>query len=102
VLLGSALAQWSRWRAVGITAVLFGLWHISPTLGTMDDNATTADLTTSTVGTVGVVAGSVLVTGIAGVVFAWLRLRSSSLVAPVLGHLGTNAIALVVAWVVAH
>ncbi len=32
------------------------------------------------------VAGNVAVTGLAGAVFAWLRLRSGSVVAPVLAH----------------
>jgi membrane protease YdiL (CAAX protease family) len=32
--------------------------------------------------------------------FAWLRLRSRSLVAPVLAHIATNGVALVVAWFV--
>jgi len=39
---------------------------------------------------------------VAGGVFAWLQLRSESLLAPVLAHLGTNAIALVVACAVAN
>jgi membrane protease YdiL (CAAX protease family) len=47
-----------------------------------------------------VVLGAVLATFVAGLVFSWLRLRSGSLVAPVLAHLGTNAITFVVAWAV--
>ena len=42
------------------------------------------------------------VTFVAGLVFAWLRLRSRSLVAPVLAHVATNGLALVAAWAVAH
>ena len=38
VLLGSALRLWGPWRASLITSVLFGLWHIAPTLHTMSDN----------------------------------------------------------------
>ena len=38
VLLGSALRLWGPWRASLITSVLFGLWHIVPTLHTMNDN----------------------------------------------------------------
>ena len=47
-------------------------------------------------------AGAVVVTFLAGLVFAWLRLRSRSLVAPVLAHVATNGLALVAAWVLAH
>lgn len=99
LLLGAALGTWSRTVAVAVTSVAFGLWHIAPTLATAADNAAAASLTESTWGTIGVVAANVVATGAAGVVFAWLRLRSASLMAPVLAHLGTNATALITAWV---
>ena len=99
VLLGSALVAWSRRAAVLGTSVVFGLWHITPTLSTMSGNAATDGLTSSTMGTVVVVVANVAATTVAGVVFSLLRLRSSSLLAPVLAHLGTNATALVTAWV---
>lgn len=99
LLLGAALGVWSRTMAVAVTSVAFGLWHIAPTLTTASDNAVAANLTTSMWGTVGVVAANVVATAVAGVVFAWLRLRSASLMAPVLAHLGTNATALITAWV---
>jgi len=44
----------------------------------------------------------VAVTFIAGLVFCWLRLRSGSLIAPVIAHVATNGLALTVAWVVVH
>lgn len=46
--------------------------------------------------------GAVVVTFLAGIGFAVLRLRSRSLVAPVLAHVATNGFALVAAWAVAH
>jgi membrane protease YdiL (CAAX protease family) len=49
-------------------------------------------------GRVLVVLGSVAVTFAAGLIFCWLRLRSRSLVAPVLAHWATNGLALAVAW----
>jgi membrane protease YdiL (CAAX protease family) len=49
-------------------------------------------------GLVLVVAGNVLSTAVAGAVFAWLRLRSGSLLAPALAHLGTNDISFGVGW----
>ena len=39
---------------------------------------------------------------LAGLGFAWLRVRSDSLVAPMLAHWATNSLAFVVAWVRWH
>ena len=39
--------------------------------------------------------GTIAVTTVAGVLFAWLRLRSGSLVAPILAHIATNSFAYV-------
>lgn len=102
VLLGSALRLWGPWRASLITSVLFGLWHIAPTLHTMSDNAAVAGASASLAGQVLVVLGSVAVTFLAGLVFCWLRLRSRSLIAPVMAHVATNGLALTVAWLIAH
>ena len=54
----------------------------------------------STLGTVGVVIGSVAVTTIAGFAFSWLRLRSHSLIAPIVAHWATKSVGLIVAWLV--
>ena len=98
LLLGAGVMAWGKRTALLATSALFGLWHIAPTLSTMSDNAATADTASSTAGTVALVAGSVAVTFVAGMVFGWLRLRSQSLLAPVLAHLATNGVALTVAW----
>jgi len=102
VLLGSALRLWGPWRASLITSALFGLWHIAPTLHTMSDNSVVRGVTASTGGRVLVVLGSVAVTFVAGLVFSWLRLRSRSLIAPVMAHVATNGLALTVAWFAVH
>lgn len=47
-------------------------------------------------------AGNVLATAVAGAVFSWLRIRSGSLLAPALAHLGTNDITYVVGWLFNH
>src|SRR5215469_9805960 len=98
VLLGSALRLWGPWRASLITSVLFGLWHILPTLHTMRDNRVVAVASASIAGQSLVVLGSVAVTFVAGLIFCWLRLRSNSLIAPVMAHVATNGLALAVAW----
>ena len=97
VLLGSAVRLWGPWRGSLVTSVLFGLWHVQPTLDTMGDNQAV-----SGVPPVLVVFGAVAATFAAGLAFAWLRLRSRSLVAPILAHVATNGLALAVAWVVVH
>ena len=102
VLLGSALRLWGPWRASLITSALFGLWHIAPTLHTMSDNAAVAGASASLAGQALVVLGSGAVTFLAGLAFCWLRLRSRSLIAPVMAHVATNGLALTVAWVVVH
>jgi len=102
VLLGSALQLWGAWRASLVSSALFGLWHIEPTLHTMSGNAAVGGTSSSTAEQVLVVVGAVVVTFTAGLAFCWLRLRSESLLAPVLAHLATNGLGLVVAWVVVH
>ena len=82
--------------AVGLAAVVFGLWHIRPTL----DGLAANDLAEGG----GRVLAVTLVcagTALAGLLFAWLRLRSGSLLAPVLLHLATNSLGTVAA-VIAH
>jgi membrane protease YdiL (CAAX protease family) len=102
VLLGSALRLWGPWRASLVTSALFGLWHIAPTLHTMSDNREFAGAAAHTGGQVLLVLGSVAVTFVAGLVFCWLRLRSKSLIAPVMAHVATNGLALTVAWFAVH
>jgi len=102
VLLGSALRLWGPWRASLVTSALFGLWHIAPTFGTMSDNHEFRGAAASAGGQALLVLGAVAVTFLAGLAFCWLRLRSRSLIAPVLAHAATNGLALTVAWFILH
>jgi membrane protease YdiL (CAAX protease family) len=102
VLLGSALRLWGRWRASLVTSALFGLWHIAPTLHTMSDNHIFRGAAVTVAGQVLLVLGAITVTFAAGLVFCWLRLRSGSLIAPVMAHAATNGLALTIAWFVIH
>jgi membrane protease YdiL (CAAX protease family) len=102
VLLGSALRMWGPWRASLVTSLLFGLWHIAPTLHTMSDNHEFKAAAASVAGQVLLVLGSIAVTAVAGLVFCWLRLRSKSLIAPIMAHAATDGLALTVAWFVVH
>ena len=102
VLLGSGVRLWGPRRASLITSALFGLWHIVPTLHTMSDNHAISGASNNFAGQVLLVTGTVVATFIAGLVFSWLRLRSRSLIAPILAHIATNGLALLIAWFVAH
>ncbi len=48
------------------------------------------------------VLGAVAVTFVAGLALCWLRLRSRSLIAPVMAHVATNGLALTIAWLTVH
>ena len=102
VLLGSALRMWGPWRASLVTSLLFGLWHIAPTLHTMSDNRAVRGLSATAGGQALLVLGSIAVTFVAGLVFCWLRLRSRSLIAPIMAHAAINGVALTVAWFAVH
>jgi len=98
LLLALFLRHTSMWRSVLWSSLLFGAWHILPTLTTAASNGAMEQLASTPAGLVLVVIGNVLSTAIAGAVFAYLRLRSGSLLAPALAHLATNDISYVVGW----
>ena len=102
VLLGSAVKQWGTRLGMVAASLVFGLWHVFPTLSTAGGNEQFAQADSTAMGKVGLVAGAVFATAVAGLVFSWLRLRSRSLAAPMIAHLSTNGVALTVAWFVAH
>jgi uncharacterized protein len=96
VLFGMFVRRWTPlWAAVAAN-LLFGLWHILPTINTLQTNPAGGMLD----GVSGVVAagiGSVAGTALAGFAFLWLRLRANSTIAPVLAHIATNSFALIAA-----
>ena len=110
VPLGTVLAEelafrgvlWALFRrrygersATVLSSVLFGLWHVLPALGGGPANEVAAGaLGGGPAGTVARVLGPVLVTTVGGAVFCWLRVRSGSLLAPVLLHWALNGLGL--------
>ena len=82
-----------RPAATAISAVVFGIWHVRPTLAGLAAN----DLVGGPVVRVVAVVSAGAFTAVAGALFAWLRLRSGSLLAPVLLHLATNTLGTVAA-----
>lgn len=82
-----------------VTSFLFGLWHVIPATVSVGANPAVADATgrLGSLATAGTVAGTVIVTTLGGLVFAWLRHRSGSLLASVGMHWATNAVGILVA-----
>jgi membrane protease YdiL (CAAX protease family) len=85
--------------ATVVSSALFGLWHILPAL-----DVTSTSMAIGGAGrlveprrVLATVLGTVLFTALAGVVFAELRLRSGSVVAPLALHWATNGLAVVAA-----
>ena len=80
-----------------LSSGLFGLWHIAASLGGGPANAAIGGVVGSdAAGTVARVVVTVLFTTLGGVVLCWLRLRSGSLLAPLLAHWTVNALGVIV------
>jgi membrane protease YdiL (CAAX protease family) len=106
-LLGLFRRGRSRGVAVAASSAAFGLWHILPTLGSLGPLPTRSPGTggpgshrRAQVGRAVLVAGVVVATAGAGAAFAALRLRSKSVLAPVVAHAALNVAALIAARVV--
>jgi membrane protease YdiL (CAAX protease family) len=85
--------------AVVGSSLLFGLWHVLPSLGLRRANAAVADvLGFGTAGAVVAAVAATAATTLAGVVFCELRRRSGGLLAPFALHWALNALGLLVAW----
>ena len=81
-----------------LSSGLFGLWHVVPSLGGGTANATMASVVgADAAGAVVRVAVTVVSTSVAGVVLCWLRLRSGSLLAPIVAHWTVNGLGVIVA-----
>ena len=96
ILWGLAHREWGRWAATFVSSTVFGFWHIAPALGGGSANEAFDTLVGG--GTLGLllrVAGTVVLTGVAGVLFCELRVRSGSLFAPVLAHWAVNGLGVI-------
>jgi membrane protease YdiL (CAAX protease family) len=96
VLFGAWMRLTSPLRAAVGSSLVFGLWHIRPTIEVLNAN----DLAMSSVARLSAVAAAVVLTAVAGYVFCLLRLRSRSLLAPIIAHAAINSFAIVAAWIV--
>jgi membrane protease YdiL (CAAX protease family) len=87
--------------AIIISSILFGLWHILPSIGTHEQSAALGSVVgEGRRGNILAVALSVLTTSIAGVVFAGLRLVSGSVLAPMGLHWATNGMGYFFSWTI--
>jgi uncharacterized protein len=91
---GALLALFRRRRGNGAavlwTSLLFGVWHVLPTLDHYHGNPASALVADAGRGRQLAVLATTASTTAAGAGFAWLRLRSRSLLAPVLAHTAIN------------
>jgi membrane protease YdiL (CAAX protease family) len=87
-------------RADVYAALLFGVWHVLPSLDLTDANPTLGDLLPGPLGALAAISGAVLGTAAAGMGLSWLRNRSGSLAAPAMVHISSNSIGYVLAWLV--
>ncbi|GIF16080.1 membrane protease YdiL (CAAX protease family) [Actinoplanes teichomyceticus] len=87
----------ATWASI-TSSVLFGLWHILPSLRLAQVNqAVGATLGSGTVGSVLAVVGAVGFTAVAGLLLCELRRRSGSLLAAAGLHWATNGLGLLIA-----
>lgn len=93
VLWGLLNRRWDARRATLWSAAAFGLWHVPAGLRLIDTNEALESATDgSVVAAVGVVLAIVVFTAFAGVLFAEMRRRSGSLLAPAGLHWATNGL----------
>ncbi len=90
-LLGLLRGRLATVPAVAVSAVIFGLWHLNGVIRASGGGIAW-----------GAAVGTVAATTAAGVGFAWLRVRSGSLLAPIIAHTATNSLAFAVAWAYAR
>jgi uncharacterized protein len=101
-LLGLARRR-SPAAAVGWISLLFGASHALPTLQHYEGNPASGLVADPRKGRWVAMLGATLSTAGAGCLFAWLQLRSRSLLAPILAHAASNASAYLAGrWVVRH
>ena len=87
------------WAIVG-SALLFGLWHILPSIGTHEQNPALGSVVgEGRKGNILAVLLSVLTTALAGVLFAGLRVFSGSVLAPMGFHWAKNGLGYAFSWV---
>ena len=96
VLLGLLDRTLRQRFAIAVSSALFGLWHVLAARSGTPASRTAADSVTGVVGnpttsSALLITGTILVTTAGGYLLCWLRVRSRSLLAPMLAHWALNA-----------
>lgn len=99
VLLSMLIRRFGLVWGIVLSSIVFGLWHILPSIGTHEKNPALGSVAgQGRRGNIIAVALSVLTTSIAGVLFAFLRLLSGSVLAPMGFHWATNGLGYAFSW----
>jgi membrane protease YdiL (CAAX protease family) len=92
VLLGLLLTHYSTPIALLYASIVFGLWHIFPTIATLEQNdATIKAIANKKHRKYAGVVGTVAITTVAGLLFGYLRILANSIIAPWLVHWTINS-----------
>lgn len=92
LLVGYFLTQTSDINAILLSSVLFGFWHILPALNFAKTNKAAQGLPVITI------IGTIIFTTLTGMAFAWLRVVSGSILAPMLIHFASNSGGYMASW----
>jgi membrane protease YdiL (CAAX protease family) len=95
VILGLGLRAGDRRRAMLVSAVSFGLWHVGAALHPERQRTSAGVVGDRLAPTIAVVGADVAATTVGGLGFGWLRLRTGSIAAPVIAHAVLNGSAYV-------
>ena len=93
VLLGALLSRGAGFAVLASSAV-FALWHVAVAAATVGDTT----LGPPSVWSTAAVAGALAMVFVGGVVFAWLRVRTGSLVTTITAHWAFNSVLLLGLW----
>ena len=94
-LYGFLQSAYGTLEAVMVSSILFGLWHILPSLSFSEENeAAPAKIPT--------IIGTVCFTTLSGVIFCLLLIWSGSILAPIALHYAVNSASLIMSWLVTH
>lgn len=101
VLLGLLLSAYSTGWAVGVSAILFGLWHVVPTLENLRRNDSFNEfIKEQRHRRIASFLLTIIVTMLAGAGFGYLRLWTGSVITPWIVHACINSVAVLSGFVV--
>jgi membrane protease YdiL (CAAX protease family) len=99
---GVLFGTWAQRRSVpvalGVSSLVFGIWHVVPALEMLRVNRPGLAGAWLVLAVAGACAG----TALGGVFLGCLRIRTQGLVAPVVVHASVNALATLAAWTSQH